>query len=153
MKTLYKILYIIGIVLFFIALTGGSLFKPLFSSVSASTLEAAGVKESYITATDEKIDDMFFTMKRVELQIEKLKNFFSSDKIDESKYQRENNELLKKNIYEPLIGVFSYFYRFAFFLISLIVILAGGICHVIYRGMDLRRRVNRLEEQLLLNRI
>jgi hypothetical protein len=153
MRVVYQILYIIAVVLFFIAVTGGSLFKPLFTSVSASALERAGIKESYITATDDKIDDMFFTMKKVELQIEKLKNFFSSDKIDESKYQRESNELLKKNIYQPLIEMFNYLFRFGLSLISFIVLLAGGICHLIYRSFDLRRRVSRLEEQVMYSRV
>lgn len=149
MKNTYIALYIISAFIFLISLLGGTLTRPIFESVSQRTMETAGFKKSYLETVDNQIDELIYKSKQIELQIEKLKRIFSSDKVDESRYQKEKNTMLERTFYSPLIGLFSFAYRVIFFFIAVIVLLFGIICHIIYRSMELRRRVRRLEEMML----
>jgi len=98
---------------------------------------------------DSRIDDMLFSVKKVQLQIEKIKNIFSSDQIDESKYQRTKSEVFVKNIYNPMNELLIVFYRIGFFFVSIIILLSAVIFQLIYRSRDLRRRVEKLERKLV----
>ena len=151
MKIAYNVFYIFTIMLVFIALMGGSMTKPLFNSISEETLEFAGIKRAHIDAADDKIDEVFYSAKKVELQIEKLKNLFSQDKIDESKYQKEKNYFIFGTFYKPLIEMLNYVYRIFFIFAAIFFFLFGVISHIIYRNMDLRRRVRELERIILGN--
>jgi len=145
MKNLYQILYGVAGLLFLTVILGGSLTKPVFNNYSVKTLESAGVKKASMDSIDSRIDDMLFNVKKVQLQIEKIKNIFSSDQIDESKYQRTKSEVFVKNIYNPLNELVIVFYRIGFFFISIILLLTAVIIQLIYRSKDLRRRVENLE--------
>lgn len=153
MKTIYIILYLISGILFLTALLGSSATKPMFDSISEKTIEFSGFKKSYLQSVDDKIDDLIYKSKQIELQIEKLKKFFSSEKIDESKFQREDTNMLEKSFYAPLIIMLNYIYRIGFLFISLIVLCFAVISHLAYRSFDLRKRVRRLEELVAANRV
>lgn len=148
MKNLYQILYGVAALLFLLVILGGSVTKPVFNNYSVKTLEASGVKKASMDSIDSRIDDMLFNVKKVQLQIEKIKNIFSSDQIDESKYQRTKSEVFVKNIYNPLNELLIVFYRIGFFFISIIILLCAVIFQLIYRSGDLRKRVEKLEANL-----
>jgi hypothetical protein len=88
---------------------------------------------------------MLFGLKKIQLQIDKLKNIFSDKDIDESKYQRVKNEVFARNIYNPINELAIVFYRIGFFFISIILLLSAVIFQLIFRSQDLRRRVEKLE--------
>lgn len=148
MKNLYQILYGVAGLLLLLVVLGGSVTKPVFNNYSVKTLESAGVKRTSMDSIDSRIDDMLYNVKKVQLQIEKIKNIFSSDQIDESKYQRTKSEVFVKNIYNPLNELVIVFYRIGFFFISIILLLTAVIFQLIYRSRDLRRRVEKLESKL-----
>ena len=152
MKTAYIILYWISGLMFLIAVLGSSLTKYLFDSISEKTLEVAGVNKSYFESFDDKIDEMIYKTKQVELEIEKVKKFFTSGKLDESKYQKEKSAMLEKSVYNPLVQMFNYIYRIGFVLVSFIALSFAVSFHIAYRIFDLRRRVKRLEELVLVKR-
>ncbi len=145
MKNLYQIMYGVAGLLFLIVILGGSVTKPIFNNYSVKTLESSGVKRASMDSIDSRIDDMLYNVKKVQLQIDKIRNIFSSDPIDESKYQRTKSEVFVKNIYSPLNELLIVFYRVGFFMISIILLLAAVIFQLIYRSKDLRRRVEKLE--------
>lgn len=145
MKNLYQILYGVAGLLFLLVILGGSLTKPVFNNYSVKTLESAGVKKASMDSIDSRIDDMLYNVKKVQLQIEKIKNIFSSEEIDESKYQRTKSEVFVKNIYNPLNEMLMVFYRIGFFFVSIILLLSAIIVQLLYRSSDLRRRVEKLE--------
>ncbi len=149
MKNLYQVLYGVAGLLFLIVLLGGSVTKPIFNNFSTTTIETAGVKKASLDSLDSRLDDMLFGLKKIQLQIDKLKNIFSDKEIDESKYQRVQNEVFTRNIYNPLNELAIVFYRIGFFFISVILLLTAVICQLIYRSHDLRRRVQVLEGKLL----
>ncbi|MEO8664158.1 MAG: hypothetical protein ABI462_01570 [Ignavibacteria bacterium] len=148
MKNLYIILYSLSGIIFIAALLGGSLTKPIFWNISEKTLESTGFKKSYFQSVDDRIDELVYKSKQIELQIEKLKKFFSSEKVDESKYQKDKNEMLEKTFYDPLIGMFSIILRLIFIFAALLILSFAVIFHIAYRSFDLRRRVRKLEELL-----
>jgi len=152
MKNLYQLLYGVAALLLLTVILGGSLTKPVFNNYSVRTLETAGVKKASMDSIDSRIDDMLFSVKKVQLQIEKIKNIFSSDQIDESKYQRTKSEVFVKNIYNPLNELLIVFYRIGFFFVSIIFLLSAVIFQLIYRSRDLRRRVEKLESLSLANK-
>jgi regulator of replication initiation timing len=149
MKSISIILYFLSGLIFFVALLGSSLFKPTFDSLSEKTLEVSGLKKSYFESVDDKIDELVYKSKQIELQIEKIKNFFSSEKIDENKYQKEKGEMMEKAFYDPLVTMFNYLYRIGFVFISLIILSFAVIFHLAHRSSSLRKRVRRLEEIVL----
>jgi hypothetical protein len=149
MKNLYQLLYGVAALLLLTVILGGSLTKPVFNNYSVRTLETAGVKKASMDSIDSRIDDMLFSVKKVQLQIEKIKNIFSIDEIDESKYQRTKSEVFVKNIYNPLNELLIVFYRIGFFFVSIIILLTAVIFQLIYRSRDLRRRVEKLESKIV----
>ena len=149
MKNLYQVLYGVSGLLFLIVLLGGSITKPIFNNFSTRTIETAGVKKASLDSLDSRLDDMLFGLKKIQLQIDKLKNIFSDKEIDESKYQRVQNEVFTRNIYNPLNELAIVFYRIGFFFISIILLLTAVIFQLTYRSQDLRRRVKTLESKLL----
>ncbi|MBE2226802.1 MAG: hypothetical protein IAE93_05655 [Ignavibacteria bacterium] len=151
MKNLYQLLYGAAALLLLTVILGGSLTKPVFNNYSVRTLETAGVKRASMDSIDSRIDDMLYNVKKVQLQIEKIKNIFSSDEIDESKYQRTKSEVFVKNIYNPMNELLIVFYRIGFFFVSIILFLSAVIFQLIYRSRDLRRRVEKLETLLPKN--
>jgi hypothetical protein len=134
--------------LLFTVLLGGSLTKPVFSNFSSKSLETAGIKKAAIDSIDSRYDDIMFTVTKVELQIEKLKNLFSDKEIDESKFQKQKHELFSRNIYSPLNELVIVFYRIGFFFVSIIILLSGVIAQLAYRSLNLRMRVGMLEKRL-----
>ncbi len=149
MKTTYTILYFLSGLIFFVAIFGSSLFAPMFDSLSGHTLDLSGFKKSYLESVDDKIDDLVYKSKQIELQIDKIKNFFSSEKTDESKYQKEKTRMLEKSFYDPLIQMFDYIYRIGFVFMSFIILSFAVVFHLAYRGAGLRKRVRKLEEIVL----
>ena len=150
MKNLYQILYGIAGLMLLIVLLGGSLTKPVFNNFSTRTMETAGIRKASIDSLDGRIDDMLYTVKKVQLQIEKIKNIFSSEQVDESKFQRTKSEVFARNVYNPVNELLITFYRIGYFFISIIVLLAAVIFQLIYRAGDLRRRVEKLEASLVI---
>lgn len=148
MKNLYQILYGTAGLLLLIVLLGGSVTKPVFNSYSVKTLEGAGVKKASMDSLDTRIDDMLFNVKKVQLQLDKLKNIFSDKEVDETKYQRVKNEVFVKNIYSPLNELVIVFYRISFFFLSIIIFLLAIIFHSSYRSKELRRRIEKLEKAI-----
>ena len=148
MKNTYIALYSLSVIIFLTSLLGGSLTKPMFDYFSGKTLESTGFKKSYLQSVDDRIDELVYKSKQIELQIEKLKKFFSTEKIDESKYQKDKSAMLEKTFYDPLIGMFSLVYRLIFIFIALIILSFALTFHIAYRSFDLRRRVRRLEEKV-----
>ncbi|MEO6694196.1 MAG: hypothetical protein ABIO41_03230, partial [Ignavibacteria bacterium] len=76
MKITYMILYFLSGILFLMALLGSSVTKPMFDSISEKTIELSGFRKSYLQSVDNRIDELIYKSKQIELQIEKLKNFF-----------------------------------------------------------------------------
>jgi hypothetical protein len=148
MKNTYQVLYGISIILFILVIIGGSITKPIFNNFSTRTLETAGVKKSAIDSVDSRIDDLVYNVTKVQLQIEKLKNIFFDKEIDESKFQRQENKVFTRNIYNPLNEILVVFFRIGFFFISVIMLMSGVIVHLVYRSGDLRRRVDMLEKAI-----
>ena len=145
MKNFYQILYGVAGLLLITVILGGSLTKPVFNNYSVRTLESAGVKKASMDSIDSRIDEMLYSVKKVQLQIEKIKNIFSSDQLDESKYQKTKSEVFVKNIYNPMNELLIVFYRIGFFFIAIIILLTALIFQLLYRSMDLRRRIEKLE--------
>lgn len=131
-----------------IALLGNSASKPLFNKLSEKTLALSGFDKSYLESADNQIDELIYKSKQIELQIEKIKKFFSSDKVDENLYKKEKGMLLERTFYDPLIMMFNYFYRICFLFIAVIFFMGAMVFHLGYRSLDLRRRVRRLESLL-----
>ena len=146
MKITYILLYLLSGAIFLFALLGSNLTKPVFDKISERTIESTGFKKSYIESVDDKIDELVYKSKQIELQIEKIKSFFSTDKIDESKYQKEKSQMLEKSFYAPLINMFDFAYRIGFFFISLIILSFAIIFHLSERSLSLRKRIRKLEE-------
>lgn len=149
MKITYAILYAVSIILFLIAMLGSSLTKNIFTSYSEKTLEYSGLRKNSIQSIDNKIDDLIYKSKQIELKIEKIKNLFSSEEIDESKYQRENSALIQRSVYDPLVNLVNNIFRASLIFVSIIVLLFAVIVHIIYRSIDLRKRVRKLEAIVL----
>ncbi|MBK8383440.1 MAG: hypothetical protein IPL16_16440 [Ignavibacteria bacterium] len=146
MKIIYVLLYCLSGIMFLTAILGSSLTEPVFNRISERTMETAGFKKSYFQSADDRIDDLVYKSRQIELQIEKIKNFFSSEKIDESKYSREKTSLLEKTFYNPLIGLFNVIFRTGLIFISFLMLSFAVIFHLAYRGSELRKRVRKLEE-------
>ena len=146
MKLVYTAAYILSGFLFLTALLGGGLMRPTIDSLSEKTIEKAGFRKEYVESADNRIDDLIYKSKQIELQIEKIKNFFSSDKIDETKYARENNEMIKRAVYDPFVKAVNYVYRMMFGFAGLIFLCFGIVFQIADSSMTLRRRVKRLEE-------
>lgn len=151
MKNAYQILYGMSGVLLLIVLLGGSLTKPVFNNFSERTLETSGIKKSAIDSIDSQIDNMLYTVNKVQLQIEKLKNLFSDKEIDESKYKKQKNEVFAKNIYNPLNELVIFFYRGLFFFVAVTLFLIAVIIHLAQRSSELRLRVTKLEDIIKAN--
>lgn len=149
MKITYIILYAVSIILFLIAMLGSSLTKNIFTSYSEKTLEYSGLRKNSIQSIDNKIDDLVYKSKQIELKIEKIKNLFSSEEIDESKYQRENSALIQRSVYDPLVNLVNNIFRASLVFVSVIVLLFAVIVHIIYRSIDLRKRIRKLEAIVL----
>jgi hypothetical protein len=146
MKFVYAAAYILSGLLFLTALLGGGLMRPTIDSLSEKTIEKAGFRKEYVESADSRIDDLIYKSKQIELQIEKIKNFFSSDKIDETKYARENSEMIKRAVYDPFVKAVNYVYRMMFGFAGLIFLCFGIVFQIADSSMTLRRRVKRLEE-------
>jgi hypothetical protein len=151
MKLVYTAAYILSGFLFLTALLGGGLMRPTIDSLSEKTIEKAGFRKEYVESADNRIDDLIYKSKQIELQIEKIKNFFSSDKIDETKYARENNEMIKRAVYDPFVKAVNYVYRMMFGFAGLIFLCFGIVFQIADSSMTLRRRVKRLEEIIAAN--
>ncbi|MBK6505854.1 MAG: hypothetical protein IPG02_09340 [Ignavibacteria bacterium] len=146
MKFVYTAAYILSGLLFLTALLGGGLMRPTIDSLSEKTIEKAGFRKEYVESADKRIDDLIYKSKQIELQIEKIKNFFSSDKIDETKFARENNDMIKRAVYDPFVKAVNYVYRMMFGFAGLIFLCFGIVFQIADSSMTLRRRVKRLEE-------
>ena len=151
MKLVYTAAYILSGFLFLTALLGGGLMRPTIDSLSEKTIEKAGFRKEYVESADNRIDDLIYKSKQIELQIEKIKNFFSSDKIDETKYARENNDMIKRAVYDPFVKAVNYVYRMMFGFAGLIFLCFGIVFQIADSSMTLRRRVKRLEEIIAAN--
>src|SRR5436853_5870001 len=99
MKDLHKALYIFGIVLFLMMLRGGSHTKLVFKNMAERNLDHTIIRKSSIDSLDDRIDETLYKVTKIQLQIDKIKNIFSSDNIDESKYQKEKHVVFQNNIY------------------------------------------------------
>jgi len=152
MKTAYIILYSVSGLIFLTALLGNSLTKPMYNSLSEKTLELTGFRKSYIESVDDKLDELVYKSKQIELQIERIKKFFSSENVDENLYKKEKSELLEKTFYDPLIMLFNYVYRLGFVFLSLFFLFFALLFHLAYRSGELRKRVSYLESIVFAQR-
>jgi hypothetical protein len=143
--------YIISGLLFLAAMLGGGVMRPAIDSLSEKTIEKAGFKKEYVISADNRIDDLIYKSKQIELQIEKIKNFFSSDKIDESRYAREQNYMIQRAVYDPFVKTVNYLYRVMFSFAGFMFLCFGIVFHVIDSSLTLRKRVKRLEEIIAAN--
>ena len=148
MDSIYKVLYGIGGAVILISLLGGSLFSTSFINLSKSTLSMGGVKEEYVSAVDDKIDNIFHLGKRLEYRLEQLKTLFSKDKPDEADYAKEKNYLIRGSLYDPLVNIVKMFYRATFFGFGIMVLMFGVIFHILNKFFIYRDRVNILEARL-----
>lgn len=149
MKITYVLLYWLSAMMFFVALLGSSLTQSFFNPLSEKIIEHSGLKKNYIQSIDNKIDELVYKSKQIELQIEKIKNFFTSEKTDESKYQKERSEMLERNVYQPLVNLMNNMFRAVLGFLSVMILLFAIIFHLLYRSIDLRKRLNRLESIVL----
>ncbi|MBK8981584.1 MAG: hypothetical protein IPM38_04505 [Ignavibacteria bacterium] len=145
MKNTYIAFYVLSLLIFIFTLLGGSLTRPVFESLSEKTIEKTGFKKSYVQSFDNRIDELIFKSKQIELQIEKIKKFFSSDKIDESKYSKEESKMLENSVYIPLQNMFIMIFRFLTVILSVFLLFTAVIIQLFSRGFELRKRVSRLE--------
>lgn len=152
MKIAYIFLYSVSGLIFLTALLGNSFTKPVFNSISEKTLELSGFRKSYIESVDDKIDELVYKSRQIELQIEKIKKFFSSEKVDENLYKKEKSALLERTFYDPLILLFNYLFRLGFVFLSFLFLFSALIFHLAYRNSDLRNRVRYLESIVLAQR-
>lgn len=148
MRFAYLAAYIISGLLFITALLGGGVMKPAIDSLSEKTIERAGFRKEYVVSADNRIDDLIYKSRQIELQIEKIRNFFSSDKIDESKYSREQNRMIQRAVYDPFVIAVSYMYRIMFGFSGLMFLCFGIVFQTVASSLTLRKRVRRLEEIL-----
>ena len=146
MKFVYAVAYVVGGLMLLTALLGGGLMRPTIDSLSEKTIEKAGFKKEYVESADNRIDDLIYKSKQIELQIEKIRNFFSSDKIDESKYAREQNDMIKRAVYDPFVVAVNYLYRLMFGFAGMLFLCFGVVFQIADSSLTLRRRVRRLEE-------
>ena len=84
------------------------------------------------------------------MQVDKIKNIFSSDNIDESKYSKEKHEIFQKNIYNPLLEVLIFIYRGIFMIISFMTFLFAVIFHLRRNTISMKKRLKNLEEKVEL---
>lgn len=152
MKIAYIFLYSVSGLIFLTALLGNSFTKPVFNSISEKTLELSGFRKSYIESVDDKLDELVYKSRQIELQIEKIKKFFSSEKVDENLYKKEKSALLERTFYDPLILLFNYVFRLGFVFLSFLFLFSALIFHLAYRSSDLRNRVRYLESIVLAQR-
>jgi len=148
MKNTYQFLYIASGLVFILVLLGGSVTRPVFNSFSSRSLQSIGIQRYAVDSLDNKIDEMLYTVNKVNYQVERLKNFFSAEKTDEQIVKKEKNEMLLRNIYNPINQVLITVYRMSFLIISIILLFAAVITQLIYRGINLRRRVEFLEQRI-----
>jgi len=148
MKFLYTGFYLLSLAVFILALLGGNISRPLFETLSEKTIEKTGFRKAYIQSVDDKIDDLIYKSKQIELQIDKIRNFFSSDKIDESKYAKEESKMLENAVYTPVLNMFILMYRISLGILSIMILCFAVIFQLIYKSLDLRKRVRRLEEAM-----
>src|SRR4030095_490396 len=148
MKNTYQFLYIASGLVFILVLLGGSVTRPVFNSFSSRSLQSIGIQRYAVDSLDNKIDEMLYTVNKVTYQVERLKNFFSAEKTDEQIVKKEKNEMLLRNIYNPINQVLITVYRMSFLIISIILLFAAVITQLIYRGINLRRRVEFLEQRI-----
>ena len=111
-------------------------------------IEKTGFRKAYVQSVDNKIDDLIYKSKQIELQIDKIRNFFSTDKIDETKYGREESRMLENAVYTPVLNMFILMYRISFGILSIMILCFAVIFQLIYKSLDLRKRVRRLEEAI-----
>lgn len=148
MKILYTGFYLLSLTVFILSLLGGNISRPLFESLSEKTIEKTGFRKAYVQSVDNKIDDLIYKSRQIELQIDKIRNFFSTDKIDESKYEKEESRMLENAVYAPVLNMFILMYRISFGILSIMILCFAVIFQLIYKSLDLRKRVRRLEETI-----
>lgn len=148
MKSAYQFLYIASAIVFIVVLLGGTVTKPVFNSFASKSLETIGIKKSSVDSLDNKIDDMVYSIDKLNFQLERFKKLFSDEKTDETVLKKERNEILLKNIYKPISEILITIYRLVFLLISVIMLFGAIITQVIYRGTELRMKVEFLEQRI-----
>ena len=152
MKFAFAAAYIISGLMFLTALLGGGLMRPAVDALSEKTIEKAGFRKEYVVSADNRIDDLIYKSKQIELQIEKIRNFFSSEKIDESKYAREQNYMIERAVYDPFVKAVNYLYRVMFGFAELMFLCFGIAFQAVNSSLNLRKRVRRLEEIVAASR-
>ena len=149
MKNTYQILYVTAAVIFLMVLFGGTVTKPVFMGFAERTLETAGIEKSKIDSVDGKIDDIIYSVNKVQLQIEKMKNIFSDKEIDLEKFRKRKNETFANIVYYPLSELVIVFYRVTFFFLGFVILLFAVIAQLISRGISLRKRITEIENDML----
>ena len=81
MRFAFTAAYIVSGLMFLTALLGGGLMRPAVDSLSEKTIEKAGFRKEYVVSADNRIDDLIYKSKQIELQIEKIRNFFWRNKF------------------------------------------------------------------------
>ena len=148
MNEIHKALYILSCILFLSAVLGGTLMKPVFRGIAERNLDRTVLRRSSIDSLDDKVDETFYKVTKIQMQVDKIKNIFSSDNLDESKYQKEKHEIFQKNIYNPLLEILIFVYRAIFFTASILIFMSGVIMHMRSRNNRVRYKLKRLEERL-----
>ena len=148
MKDFHKALYIFSIVLFVTVLLGGSLTKPIFKSVAERNLDRTMIRKSSIDSLDDRIDETLYKVTKIQLQIDKIKNIFSGDDLDESKYQKEKHLVFQNNIYNPLLEVLIFFYRGILLVISILTFMGAVIVHMKSNTGAIKIKLKNLEEKI-----
>ena len=151
LKNTYKILFASGSLFLFLALFSGSIGNFIFTRLADNAAEKYVIKRSTIDSMDAKVDNALYLVKQLELKIEKLKTFFSSDKPDESKFQRTENHIVRSSVFDAISSVFRIIFIMMFYVISFFLILAGVIVKLINRNISLRRRIEKLEQAVFKN--
>ncbi len=145
-KDYHNVLYILSLAVVVCVIMGGSLTKPVLRYLAESNLERTVVKKTAIDSLDNRIDELLYTVTKIQLQLDKIKNLFSSGEIDESKYRKEKHEVFAKNIYEPLTEMLIIFYRIILFFAAVLIFMSAIISQLIYNSRLLNARIRKLEE-------
>ena len=131
-----------------IVILGGSITKPVLRNIAENNLEHTIIMKSSVDSLDARIDDIYYKVAKIQFQIDRIKNIFSSETTDENKYQKEKHEVFMNNVYNPLLEILIFIYRGIFFLVSILVFMAAVIIHLRSNSIELRRRRKKLEDKI-----
>ncbi|CAN5595321.1 hypothetical protein BH10BAC5_BH10BAC5_28060 [soil metagenome] len=153
MKTTYKLFIYSGCLFLFFALFSGSLGKFIFTGLADNAADKYILKRSVVDSMDAKIDNALYIIKQIELKVEKLKTFFSSEKPDETKFQKTENHILRSSIFDTISYMFRIIFIVVFYITGFFLLLTGLVVKLVDRNVSLRKRIESLEKAVFRNEL